>query len=443
MHFRVPADTGMTPEILAKYIGKHKAAVSGRFGKLDRAYRNDYQIYHDPKKPAGKPDNRVSVNFAKYIVDTFNGFFCGIPIKASSDDEKVNAYLEALDAYNDQDNNNSELSKTCSIFGSAHEMYFIDEYSNEGITYLSPMQSFFLVDDSILGKPLYFVHYYKDADNIERGSWSDASVVQHFENRGSYKWTDEPKMHYFDDVPATEYSENAEQIGIFESALPMIDAYNRAVSDKVNDVDYFSDAYMKVVGKELADGQLNTIRDSRVINLWDDSGEGTALDAEFMQRPSGDSTQENLLERLERLIYQTSMVANISDENFGTSSGIALRYKLLAMSNLAKTKERKFRSGMNRRYRVLFSNPAITGTGVSSADWTKVNVQFTMNYPANIADEATTARNLEGVVSKETQLSTLSIVDNPKKEIERMEDEEKSQMGSRLGMLEGVKDEGQ
>lgn len=443
MHFQIPADTVMTPEVLAKYIGKHKDAVALRLGKLGAAYRNDYQIYHDSKKPAGKPDNRVSVNFAKYIVDTFNGFFCGIPIRATSDDEKVNSYLEQLDAYNDQDANNSELSKLCSIFGSAHEMYFIDEYSNECITYLSPMQSFFLVDDSILHRPLFFIHYYLDADNIERGSWSDASVVQHFENRGSYKWTDEPKYHYFGGVPAMEYRENREQIGIFESALPLIDAYNRVLSDKTNDVDYFSDAYMKIIGKELTPGQVAMIRDSRVVNLWDDQGEDNTLDVGFMERPSGDGTQENLLTRIERLIFQTCQVPNISDENFGTSSGIALRYKLLGTSNLAKTKERMFRSGMNGRYKLLFSNPVITGTGVTADDWMKVSVQFSMNYPANIADEATTARNLEGIVSKETQLSVLSIVDNPKKEIERMEDEEQSQMNSRLETVTGMRNERQ
>lgn len=46
---------------------------------------------------------------------------------------------------------------------------------------------------------------------------------------------------------------------------------------------------------------------------------------EFMDKPNSDGTQENLIERLERLIFQISMVANISDENFGTSSGIALK----------------------------------------------------------------------------------------------------------------------
>ena len=62
--------------------------------------------------------------------------------------------------------------------------------------------------------------------------------------------------------------------------------------------------------------------------------------------------------------------------------------------------------------------------GVRADDWLKVDYQFTRNYPQNILDEAQTAAQLEGVVSKETQLSVLSIVDDPKKEIDRMREEE-------------------
>ena len=101
------------------------------------------------------------------------------------------------------------------------------------------------------------------------------------------------------------------------------------------------------------------------------------------------------------------MVANISDENFGTSSGIAMKYKLQAMSNLEKTKERKFTSGMNRRYRLIFSNPV---SGMKKDDWVKIHPHFTPNFPANLQEEAEIAKNLEGVVSQETQLGVLSIV---------------------------------
>lgn len=419
--FRVPAGTEMTPELLAEYMGKHKMEIAGRYQKLKDAYENKYDILQMPRKKPWKPDNRVPVNFAKYIVDTMNGFFMGIPIKMSSDDTNVSEYIEFLDQYNDQDDNNAELSKICSIYGSGYEMYYNDDDSNVAITYLSPMDAFMIYDDSILERPLYFVRHYLDADNVEHGSWSDGTHVQHFINRGSYKWVGEAEEHHFAGVPAVEYVENDERIGIFESALPLINAYNKALSEKANDIDYFADAYMKILGPHVDEDDTAHMRSTRVINFEGDMGDsGKGIVVEFIGKPDADASHEHLLDRLERLIFQTSMVADISDEDFGTSSGIALRYKLLGMSNLAKVKERKFTSGMNRRYRLIFSNPA---NKLSEDDFVKVKYHFSLNYPADIADEAETAGKLEGIVSKETQLKVLSIVDNAAEEVARMEEE--------------------
>ena len=208
-------------------------------------------------------------------------------------------------------------------------------------------------------------------------------------------------------------------MGIFESALPMIDAYNKAISEKANDVDYFADAYLKILGAALNEEELEQLRQKRIINF--DGEDASKLIVEFLQKPNGDTTQENLINRLEKLIFQISMVANISDENFGASSGIALKYKLQAMSNLAKTKERKFASGMNRRYKLIFSNPV---SGMQKDAWVGIKYQFTPNYPANILEESQIAGNLAGITSHETQLKVLSIVDNVQQEIERIEEEQ-------------------
>ena len=417
--FRVAAGTKMTPELLAEYMTKHKTETNQRYQKLHDAYENKYAISQASKKPDWKPDNRIPVNFAKYITDTMNGFFMGIPIKTTCDDKEVSEYLEFLDRYNDQDDNNAELSKTCSIYGKGYEMYFVDEEGNIGITYLTPLDAFMIYDDSILERPLFFIRHYKDADNVEWGSWSDGSVVQHFVNRGSYKWVREPKVHGFDGVPAVEFVENEERMGIFESVLPMIEAYNKAISEKANDVDYFADAYLKVLGTLVNDKELANLRQNRIINFdGDDSGN---LVVEFLQKPNGDTTQENLINRLEKLIFQISMVANISDENFGASSGIALKYKLQGMSNLAKTKAVKFKSGMTRRYKLIFSNPV---SGMKKDAWVGIEPVFTQNYPANILEESQIAGNLAGITSQETQLKVLSIVDNVDEEIERIGEEQ-------------------
>ena len=281
-----------------------------------------------------------------------------------------------------------------------------------------------IYDDSVLQRERYFVRLYVDADQVLHGSLSDEEKVRWFTIKGKLVWDEDEKRHGFDGVPATEYVENKERMGIFEPVLTMINAYNKAISEKANDVDYFADAYLKILGPLLDEEELKHVRDDRIINF---DGDAEQVIVDFLQKPDGDTTQEHLIDRLEKLIFQISMVANISDENFGTSSGIAMKYKLQAMSNLEKTKERKFTSGMNRRYRLIFSNPV---SGMKKDDWVKIHPHFTPNFPANLQEEAEIARNIDGLVSQETQLGVLSIVDNTTEEIKRMDDEKKESSGT-------------
>lgn len=418
--FRLSSDEELTIEKLGEFLRKHDEEVAFRYQRLNDAYKTDYQIFYQEPKPKWKPDNRIAVNFAKYIVDTMNGFFIGVPIKITSEDDTVGKYVELLDQYNDQDDNNAELSKLCDIFGKGYEMYYTDEESNICITYVSPIESFMIYDDSVLKRPRYFVRTYVDSDNVLHGSVSDNDKVRYFVQRGKLQYEDEGEEHGFDGVPATEYRENEEELGIFEPVLTMIDAYNKAISEKANDVDYFADAYMKILGALLSDDSLKNIRENRIIN-FPGNFNGGDLEVDFLQKPNGDSTQENLIDRLEKLIFQISMVANISDENFGTSSGIALKYKLLAMSNLAKTKERKFTSGMNRRYKLIFSHPR---SGMKKDDWVKLHYQFTQNFPANLLDESQIAGNLSGITSRKTQLKVLSVIDNVDEELKQIDAEQ-------------------
>lgn len=418
--YRISPDEELTDAKLSRFIARHAAESTFRYKQLQDAYETDFPIFHENPKPEWKPDNRIAVNFAKYIVDTMNGYFIGNPIKITVDggEETIEKYIEFLDQYNDQDDNNAELSKICSIYGKGYEMYYNDEEGNVGIIYLDPTEAFMIYDDSVLKRERYFVRLYRDEDNVLHGSVSDQEKVRWFTIKGKIVWNEQEQLHYFNGVPATEYRENKECQGIFEPVMSIINAFNKAISEKANDVDYFADAYLKIIGTLLDEDELKHVRSDRVINF---DGDGESVIVDFLQKPNGDTTQENLLDRLQNLIFLIAMVANISDENFGTSSGIAMAYKLQGMSNLRKTKERKFTSGMNRRYKLIFSNP---GNAMKKDDWVKLHYKFTPNVPANLLEESQIAQNLSGVVSQETQLGVLSIVDNPKTEIERIDKEE-------------------
>ena len=409
------ASTEFSTKLIQELISEHKEYIEA-YKELKDFYTGNHAILKQKAKDKYKPDNRLVVNFAKYIVDTFNGYFIGNPVGLFHANEAVNDYLAYIDGYNDQSDNNAELSKICSIYGHGFELLFNDENSEIGITYMTPIDGFVVYDNTIQNKPLFACHYgMNDADEEVGYFYTEEAVYQFATVSGAYTIVEETP-NVFGDIPMIEYLENEERQSIFENVKTLINAFNKALSEKANDVEYYADAYLKVLGAEIDESTLQTLRDTRIINV---SGDDT-LTVEFMTKPSADGTQENLLERLQKLIFEISMVANISDENFGDSSGIALRYKLQSMDNLAKSKERKFQSGMSRRYRLISNYPT---SKIGENEWVNIQYKFTRNVPANLAEEAEIAQTLSGIVSEETQVSVLSIVQNAKEEVQRKNEE--------------------
>lgn len=94
MLFRLPSEEELTDNKLNEFIAKHNAECAFRFKHLKDAYETDYQIFHQKPKPNYKPDNRIAVNFAKYMVDPG----CHCSVAAYMDDELyeewINSYQE-------------------------------------------------------------------------------------------------------------------------------------------------------------------------------------------------------------------------------------------------------------------------------------------------------------------------------------------------------------
>lgn len=419
--FRMKRDEELTLDLLNKFIAEHARQIRLREAILKDAYETKYDILDItkyPKKDYWKPDNRLAVNFAKRLTDTFVGFFAGIPAQISADNETINKYVQLVNTYNDIDDHDAELAKLTDEYGRAYEMLYVDEDGAIGITHVSPIDAFMIYDDSVLERKRAFVRIYVDDKGNTEGSVSTEDWVRHFALSPTLRWTDDEKIHGFDGVPAVEYRQNEERIGLYEPVMSLINAYNKALSEKGNDVDYFADAYLKILGAMLDENTVKNIRENRIINF-----KGTNADkliVEFMEKPNGDETQEHFLDRLERLIFEITGVPNISDENFGTSSGIAIKYKMTPMSNLGLTKARKFKAGFNERYRLIFSNPI---NSMGADDWLDIDYVFIQNFPANLLEESQIAQNLTGVISKETQMKVLSIVDDPKAEVKKLAEE--------------------
>lgn len=414
-----------TQEVVSEAVQLHMSQLLKSYIENEDMYMSKHKILKGNEKEPWKPDNRLVINYAKYIVDTFSGYQIGVPVKITHDEDVATEFIDKFRKINDMEDTEFELAKMSDIFGHAFLYVYQDEAGNTRATYNSPVNMFIVHDNTIEEKPLFAVRYaFNAGEATGYGQVITASeiidiTVQH----GGSVGFGERTPHIYGRLPVVELIENEERQGIFDSVKTLIDALNKAASEKANDVDYFADAYLKIVGVELKDGMADQIRENRIFNLWKNGGDGTLPDVGFLEKPNSDTTQENLITLLKESIFAISMVANLSEEDFGNASGTALAFKLQAMDNLAKMKDRKMQSAFNRLYEIVFNVPMAS---VPSDRWTGIKYQFTRNVPRNILEESQIVAQLSGQVSDATKLSVLSIVGNPQDELEKMKKEEES-----------------
>lgn len=414
-------EQGVKMELIKGCIEQHKLMLP-RYEYLENLYLGFHDIFRLPEKEGWKPDHRLAVGFPRYITDTFIGYAYGKTIKVQSEDEKFDEAMQLFAKRNALKDHNKEMAKVACKFGHAFEYLYQNENTETRVTRFTPRQMFIVYDDSVAERALFAVRYgYHGEKSKLRGKLYGEILtpdqVLKFEEDKITDTNDNP----YGKIPVVEWKLNEERIGLYESVAGLVETYNAALGEKANDVESFAEAYLAIMGAEIDEEGIRRIRDSRIINLY---GTNNAKDVliQFLQKPTADGTQENLLDRLETLIYQTSMVANISDDSFGgATSGTSLAYKLQAMSNLAESFDSKVEKSIRKRLKLFCTLSTNTPRQDAYED---VEITFTRNVPKNLLEEAQTAAQLSGIVSHETQLKGLSIVADPKAELERIKDED-------------------
>ena len=427
-------ENGISMKLVNEMIEKHERRLR-RYDYLENLYKGFHDVYNEPEKESWKPDNRLAVNFPRYITETFAGYGYGIPIKVMHDDEKINEAIQEFSRDNELSDHEAEMVKKCCIYGHAFEYIYQNEQTKTKISSCNPKECFVIYDDTVAGRALFAIKYgyHYDENGMQQqmfGQILSRELIEDFEGTVKREAVENP----YGLIPVVEWRLNDERIGLYEEVAGLIEAYNHAIGEKANDIDAFAEAYLAIMGAKAEDEDVARIRDDRIINIY---GTDNAKDilVQFLTKPSADGTQENLLTRLEKLIYETSMVANISDETFGNAtSGTALAYKLQAMSNLALSFDRKIEKSIRKRYKVW--SRLTTNTSDPDA-YIDLSIRMTRNIPKNISEEAQTAAQLSGIVSQETQLGVLSIVPDAQAEMEKIKEEQPVEM---IGFAPEVED---
>lgn len=223
-------------------------------------------------------------------------------------------------------------------------------------------------------------------------------------------------------MPVIEFVNNNECIGDFERVLSLIDAINLSQSDTSNDFEEFTNAILVLNGMLDTDSEdIRQLIEDRVI-LLDSSKDGNQS-ASWLIKSINDTALENYKNRLDADIHKFAKVPNMNDENFaGNVSGESMKYKLFATNQIIAQKQRKFKTALQTRFRLI-----INAMGIKSGldlDYRDISIIFNENTPFNELDNINTVKAaLDAGLSKQYALGKLRDIDDIGEELKRQEDE--------------------
>lgn len=177
-------------------------------------------------------------------------------------------------------------------------------------------------------------------------------------------------------------------------------------------------------GMDFDDEQAEMLKESRMLANLPTDGK-----VEYLVKTLQENDVDILRQNIEADIHKISMVPNMSDENFvGNSSGVAIRYKLLAFEQNIKNKERYMEKGLMERFK-LYNNFLVTKSKMQEIPIEEVDAVFKRNLPSNDLEISQMINNLADFVDAETLISQLSFIKDASEivELKKKEDESKPQ----------------
>lgn len=422
-------ESNLDKSIILTLVKKHEGMV-GRLLKNKQYYDGHHAIEAKKREDDAAPNNRVVCNHAKDISDTATGYFMGNPIKYSNSGEQdIEPLLVAFDEAN-VDDVDADNALDMSIYGAGYEYVYVKQGEAKPISKnISPLSTFIIVDDSIEENELCGVYYYKKKNSVENSytyvatvSTANYTYVLNIDDSGAdipQLVTETPEKHFFGEPQIIEYLNNKEAIGDFEQQIPLIDAYNTLMSDRINDKEQFIDAVLVLYGALMGDDEEEVseaqkqLRKEKLLELPADAK------AEYLLRQMDENGAEVLRKAIKEDIYNFSHVPNFMDENFaGNVSGVAMEYKLLGLEMITKVKERQYKKGLRKRIR-LYCNFLNMKAVLMEAG--SIMASFSRALPKNLQELAQIVANLQNNVSAKTLLKLLPFVEDPDYEIKEVE----------------------
>jgi len=422
------------------------------YEKYDR-YRGIKPIVTDERFPLGgenypKINNKLVSAFEKEVVDVKSAYVLGIPIIYSlpanegSENDVIEESLERVAKYNNLDDVDMENCKMASTAGSTYEMWYnsIDELGKviPKVMMLKPWEVI-PVTDKRTGRIDAMIRYYetyedllvKNKKNEDKIVTSKVNYAEYYDNQMIYYYMQNAdgdfkpvevdgvteQLHEFQFIPIIKCINNDEEMSDFEIAKSLIDARDRALSDFSSEMEQTRQAYLLVYGAAFDETTFEKLKQTGALRV-DEGGK-----IEWLIKDINVEALDSLLDRLGKDIVRFCCSVDFTDKDlYGNLTKMAIAYKFRLLESKAMVFERKYKAFLNKRWALL--SGYLKKLNVNF-DYLDLTYSFTRNIPVNSVEEAETlVKHINGGLSRETSFGQLSFVDDPKKEMDRVLEEE-------------------
>lgn len=401
-------------EVLNEVIPTH-TKNSKEIEYLYNYYRGQQPVLNRVKEIRPEICNKIVENHAYEIVDFKKSYAFGEPVQYVRRGEGVeennipllNEYMFVVD----KAQKDKELAEWFYICGTAYRMVLPSEDENIPfeIDTLDPRYAFVVYNNGFGKKPLMGVKYIENADGDT--VYSIYTPNSYFEIVKSVVVRQE--SHALGYIPIIEYPANTVRIGAFEVVLPLLDALNNTISNRMDGIEQFVQSFVKFVNCDIDEDTFKALREVGALKVK--SEPGNPADVGIVSQELNQSQTQITKDDIYRAIL---IICGMPDRHQGatstsdTGTAVLLRDGWSNAEAVAKDTETIFKSSEKHFLRlVLRILQDAAGVEIKLND---IDIKFTRNKTDNLLVKTQGLQNvLEAGIHPEIAISTCGIFSDP------------------------------
>lgn len=419
-------------KLIKNHSGKHRKFIETA-EIADRYYRNKNDILKNKKKddtenPLRNADNRISSNFHGLLANQKSSYLFTAPPLFDVGNTNANDIIAEIlgDKY-------AKVCKDLCINASNCGIAWLHIWKNEDNEFeygvVDSKQIISIWSSELNRKILAVLRTYKNTD--DKGNvfdiyeyWTDKECLS-FKKKSSDS-TDEIIIynsfstidcdtgintesnilkHEFGEVPFIPFFNNNLKTSDLDNIKPLIDVYDKVFSGFVDDLEDIQEIIFLLTnyGENNLDTFLKDLKKYKTVKL-DSDGANDKSGLSILTIDIPVEAREKLINMTRKSIFEQGQGVDPDPQNFGNSSGVALKYLYSLLELKAGLMETEFKLGFGRLIRMICRYKGIKIKSIIQT-WTRTAI-------SNDAELVEMTAKSEGVISKKSILKNHPFVEN-------------------------------